>query len=206
MIGLITLLTVAKSPSDVYAAFIAVPLGSVAFALLAVRELDQAFADIYSTAVSVQNLRPLADRRVLAGVIGAVSTGLALWFNIGDYQDFLDLIGSVFVPMFGVFVIDYFVVSRGWWNLSPGSPARWRMLIPWLAGFIMYQFINPGQVSLWVRLWTDLARAVGFHAAGWMSASICSFAVSAAVTLGIGAGPKLLPAARRRRPGDIHPA
>ena len=206
VIGLITLLTVAKSPNDVYAAFIAVPLGAVAFTLLAVRELDQAFADIYSTAVSIQNLRPLADRRVLAGIIGLVSTGLALWLNIADYQDFLDLIGSVFVPMFGVFVIDYFVVSRGWWDLSPGSPARWRMLVPWLAGFVTYQFINPGQVSLWVRLWTDLATAVGFHAASWMSASICSFAVSAAVTLGIGIGPRLLPATRRRRPRAITPA
>ena len=38
----------------------------LAFAVLAVRELDQSFVDTYSTAVSVQNLRPRWDRRVLA--------------------------------------------------------------------------------------------------------------------------------------------
>ena len=35
----------------VYGAFIALPLGSLGFAILAARELDQAFANVYSTAV-----------------------------------------------------------------------------------------------------------------------------------------------------------
>jgi putative hydroxymethylpyrimidine transporter CytX len=205
LIGLITLVTVAKSPNDIYAAFIAVPLGSVAFTLLAVREIDQAFTDVYSTAVSIQNLRPLTDRRVLAATVGAVSTGLALALHIGDYLDFLDLIGSVFVPMFGVFVVDYFVVSRGRWDLSPTSPARWRMLVPWLAGFITYQFVNPGQVSLWARLWADIASAIGFHPASWMSASICSFAISSLATLALGAQRRLASDSRRSRSAGVAP-
>jgi putative hydroxymethylpyrimidine transporter CytX len=190
VIGLVTLVTVAKSPTDIYAAFIAVPLGSVAFAFLALREIDQAFADVYSTAVSLQNLRPLTDRRILAALIGALSTGLALWFDIGDYQDFLLLIGSVFVPMFGVFVVDYFVVSRGHWDLSPTSPARWWMLVPWSAGFLVYQFINPGEISWWVRVWTDIDNAMGVHPASWMSASLCSFTVSGVATLAVNPGRK----------------
>jgi putative hydroxymethylpyrimidine transporter CytX len=186
VIGLITLLTVAKSPTDVYASFIAVPLGSLAFAVLAIREIDQAFADVYSTAVSIQNLRPLTDRRLLALAVGVVSTVFALLLNIGDYENFLVLIGSVFVPMFGVLVVDYFVVSKGNWDLSPNSPARWSMLLPWLAGFVVYQFINPGQISWWVQGWTDLENGLGLHAASWMSASICSFAVAATATLALG--------------------
>src|SRR5207237_10050597 len=62
-IGLVALLTVATSGTshDMFAAFIAIPLGTLAFAVLAVREIDQSFVDTYSTAISVQNLRPHWD-------------------------------------------------------------------------------------------------------------------------------------------------
>ena len=76
VIGLLALVTVAHgNPDQIYGAFIALPLGALGFAILAARELDQAFANVYSTAVSTQNLRPLWDRRVLAGVIAARDHG-----------------------------------------------------------------------------------------------------------------------------------
>ena len=135
VIGLLALVTVAHgNPNDIYGAFIALPVGALAFAVLAARELDQAFANVYSTAVSTQNLRPLWDRRVLAIVIAAGSTAGALWLNIADYENFLDLIGSVFVPMSAVLIADYFVVSGGRWDLSAAARSRWLMLLPWAAG------------------------------------------------------------------------
>lgn len=68
VIGLLALVTVAHgNSSDIFGAFIALPVGSLGFAVLAVRELDQSFADVYSTAVSMQNLRPLWDRRSSRG-------------------------------------------------------------------------------------------------------------------------------------------
>ena len=153
------------------------------FAILAARELDEAFANVYSTAVSTQNLRPLWDRRILAGVIAALTTVGALWLNIADYENFLTLIGSVFVPMSAVLIADYFVTSRGRWDLSAASRSRWLMLLPWAAGFVTYQLINPGYVSWWASAWTSFGHDIGFTPASWMSASILSFAVAAAVTL-----------------------
>ena len=129
VIGLLALVTVAHgNPDQIYGAFIALPLGALGFAILAARELDQSFANVYSTAVSAQNLRPLWDRRVLAGVIAAVTTVGALWLNIADYENFLTLIGSVFVPLSAVLIADYFVVSRGRWDLSAAARSRWLML------------------------------------------------------------------------------
>jgi len=187
VIGLLALVTVAGgNPGDIYGAFIALPVGSLGFAILAARELDQSFADVYSTAVSIQNMRPLWDRRVLGAGIAAAATAGALWLNIADYENFLDLIGSVFVPMSAVLIADYFVVSRRRWDLSATARSRWLMLLPWAAGFVAYQLINPGYVSWWVSAWTAVARAIGFTPASWMSASILSFAVAAAVTLPVG--------------------
>jgi nucleobase:cation symporter-1, NCS1 family len=183
VIGLLTLVTVAHNPDDIYGAFIALPAGALGFAVLAARELDQSFANVYSTAVSTQNLRPLWDRRVLAGVIAVLTTAGALCLNITDYQDFLDLIGSVFVPMSAVLVADYFVTSNRRWDLSAAARSRWLMLLPWAAGFVTYQLINPGYVSWWASAWTSIGHAIGFTPASWMSASILSFAVAAVITL-----------------------
>jgi NCS1 family nucleobase:cation symporter-1 len=184
VIGLLALVTVAHNdPDHIYAAFIALPAGALGFAILAARELDQAFANVYSTAVSVQNLRPLWDRRVLAGVIAAATTAGALWLNIADYENFLILIGSVFVPLSAVLIADYFVVSRGRWDLSAAARSRWLMLLPWAAGFVTYQLVNPGYVSWWASAWTSFDQDIGFAPASWMSASILSFAVAAAITV-----------------------
>ncbi len=193
VIGLLALVTVAHgNPDHIYGAFIALPVGSLCFAVLAARELDQSFADVYSTAVSIQNLRPLWDRRILAGVIGALTTAGALWLNIADYENFLVLIGSVFVPMSAVLIADYFVTSRGRWDLSAAARSRWLMLLPWAAGFVTYQLINPGYVSWWASAWTSFGHDIGFTPASWMSASILSFAVAAAVTLLAGGLARLL--------------
>jgi nucleobase:cation symporter-1, NCS1 family len=184
VIGLLALLTVAHgNANDIYGAFIALPVGTIGFAILAARELDQSFANVYSTAVSTQNLRPLWDRRVLAVIITTATTAGALWLNIADYENFLDLLGSVFVPMSAVLIADYFVVRRGRWDLSEHAGTRWATLVSWAAGFVMYQLINPGYIGWWVRMWSDIARLVHFTAQSWMSASILSFAVSGVVTL-----------------------
>jgi nucleobase:cation symporter-1, NCS1 family len=172
----------------VFQAFIAVPLGWLPFAILVLRELDESFTNVYSTAVSVQNLRPLADRRALAVVIGTIATLGALVLHLGnDYQSFLGLIGSVFVPLSAVFVVDYFILGRaGAWNVSESAPSRWLMVLPWLLGFVVYQLINPGYLGWWSRAWGDVASWLHFTPASWMSASLLSFAVAALVTLPVG--------------------
>jgi len=181
--------TVAHDADHVFGAFLAVPAGTLVFAVLAVRELDQSFANVYSTTVSTQNLRPRWDRRVLAAVIGGTVTVLALVVHIGDYASFLSLVGSVFVPLFGVVFADWYLLGgRHRWDLSEHSPARPLLLLPWVLGFVAYQMIYPGGVSTWASMWGKLDDAVGFVAQPWMSASVVSFVLAVLVTLAIGAG------------------
>ena len=187
VIGLLALVTVAHgNANDIYGAFIALPVGTIGFAILAARELDQSFANVYSTAVSTQNLRPMWDRRALAVAIAALTTVAALTLTIADYENFLILLGAVFVPMSAVLVVDFFVLARGHWDLSGSAPSRWLMLVPWAAGFVGYQLVNPGYISWWARSWSWVDRQIHFTPASWMSASILSFAVAALVTLAAG--------------------
>lgn len=176
VIGLLALANVNGNAAQEFQPFLAVPLGAVFFAVLVLREVDQSFTNVYSTGVSVQNLFPKADRRVLTIGIGALTTVLALVLNIGNYVNFLTLIGSVFVPMFGVLAADYFVGGHSAdWDVSVRARSRWGMLAAWLVGLVVYQLINPGQVGAWSAMWTKLATWLHFTPQSWMSASLFSF-------------------------------
>jgi len=168
---------------DVIGSLLAIPAGGVALVILIIDELDEVFADLYSTVVSVQNLDPRLDRRVLAVMVGALATMLALALDIHSYEKFLLLLGSVFVPLFGTFATDYFLVSRRVWDVSDDARPRWEMLVPWAMGFVAYQLVNPGSVEWWANWWIDL----GFEAPSWASASLVSLAVAVVATLAVGA-------------------
>lgn len=182
--------TVGRDQSgDPYAfsqALLAVPLGAIALLILIVDEVDEAFANIYSTVASLQNLRPTWDRQRLAIVVGAFALALALLVDVVGYESFLFLIGSVFVPLFAVVTVDWFVISRGHWDLSEQSRMRWTSLIAWAIGFVTYQLINPGSAPLWSQMWVFLQSLIGFSPPVWMSASITAFLTSALAAFVIG--------------------
>jgi hypothetical protein len=85
--------------------------------------------------------------------------------------------------MSAVFIVDFYVLSRGRWDPADHARRRFAMFAPWALGFVVYQLINPGYISWWVSMWTHLGRLVDFRAPSWMSASICSFVVAALATL-----------------------
>ncbi|MGH3492542.1 MAG: purine-cytosine permease family protein [Sciscionella sp.] len=178
-LGLLVLLQ-AGNLADPYRPFIAIPLGAVFLGVIVLREVDQSFSNVYSTGVSLQNLLPRADRRILTVGIGLLCTAIALLLTIDAYAGFLTLIGSVFVPMFGVLAADYFTHGKRDWDLSTRAPSRWGMLLAWLIGLVVYQLINPGEVAGWSELWQHIANAVGFTPQSWMSASLFSFVISLA--------------------------
>jgi NCS1 family nucleobase:cation symporter-1 len=165
------------------AALLALPAGALALAILLVDELDEAFANLYSTAVSAQNLRPTLDRRVVAVVVGALATGVALSTDVIQYEGFLFLIGSVFIPLYAVLLLDSGPRRRAAGDGRAGPPARPLMLLPWLAGFATYQLLNPGTVAWWAEGWQRAQAALHLVPPAWASASLTSFAVAAAATL-----------------------
>jgi len=123
-------------------------LGAFPLLIILVDETDNAFANVYSTAVSIQNLTP--RRRQLAFILAATAIAMAgaglLWARGegigGSYEGFLLLVGGLFVPLLGVVVADSFVVRRG--AYAPGdffdaSPRwRWPGFASWGPGVALY--------------------------------------------------------------------
>jgi len=183
-LGLAFLIVVSGETDKVFAAFLAVPLGALCFGIISVREVDQSFVDVYSATMSIQNMRPRWDRRVISILIGVLITVLALSVDIYGFAGFLTLIGSVFVPLLAVMVVDYFWAGgHRTWDLTERARRRPLMLLPWVVGFVVYQMTSPGEVAHWSQLWTRLDGAVGFTPDEWMSASVCSFVVAAVATV-----------------------
>ncbi|HVT63964.1 MAG TPA: cytosine permease [Mycobacteriales bacterium] len=187
-LGLLALATVVRADSvnlqhDMFAAFIAVPVGWLAFGVLVVRELDESFADGYSSVVSLQNVWPRIDRRVFSIVVCALATAGALWLDIASYVNFLYLLGSVLVPLVAVFLVDYFGTHRlRGWDVSTTSPSRPLMVAPWLLGFVVYQLLNPGYIGWWQRMWHHVDTSLHLTVQTWMSASVFSFLAAAVAT------------------------
>src|SRR3954452_9062565 len=197
-LGVLALAAYGSSGLDIVDALLAVPLGALAVLVLVAVELDEAFANLYSTAVSAQNVVPRADRRLLALLVGAAATGLALTFDITAYGPFLFLIGAVFVPLAGAFVVAYWLLPRGAWDTSDQAPARPALLLPWAAGFVAYQLTLPtyfsGPGAGWTTWWTARQTDLGIDPANGWSASLVSLAVAVLLTAVV-----LLPAVVRGR-------
>ncbi|HMO48597.1 MAG TPA: cytosine permease [Rubrivivax sp.] len=106
--------------------------GLVALGLILIDELDNAYGDVHSGAVSVNFLRRrLSIRRIGMGlaVLGTVG---ALLLPMHSLEPFLLLLSSIFVPLFGV------VISQ----LAPGLPPerqwRWAPTLLWLLGIATF--------------------------------------------------------------------
>jgi nucleobase:cation symporter-1, NCS1 family len=133
--------------------------------------------------MSVHNIVPQLDRRIIALIIGVTATLLAGLLNFGQYQSFLFLIGSVFVPLYAVAAVDFFFVSRQRWDVSDSSRLRTAPVIAWAFGFIAYQLVYPGTVPGWADFWAWLDGRIGFPPPGWLGSSVAAIAVSGFVML-----------------------
>ncbi len=158
LLALGVVLVLSRDLTDPAALPIAVVAGGFAailalFALL-VSETDEAFANTYSAAVSLQNLAPQAPQALLIVLVGGVAIAGALVVDLVDYQSFLLLLGSVFVPLFAVLLADWLVAGARYTVDDVFGSAAWRpgMIGAWLTGFALYQWLYPTGPSWWVDL------------------------------------------------------
>jgi len=136
--------------------------GGFALLLVLIDEIDNAFADIHSAAVSTGTFWTRASVPWLSAAFGALCTLIGVVVPMARYQNFLLLIGSVFAPLFGVVLADHFIVRRrridapaladpngvygysGGWHVSA--------FVAWAIGFGAYQALNQWLPNLGATL------------------------------------------------------
>ncbi|MFM7719094.1 MAG: purine-cytosine permease family protein [Actinomycetota bacterium] len=193
VLGALLVLTAGAVPdvAGVGGALLAVAGGPLLLLAILVGETDNAFANLYSSVVSVQNLAPRTPRRALTVAFGVLAFLLASTFSVERYEVFLLLIGSVFVPLFGAFAADWAVRARGSYGEAAlfGGPAfRPLALVPIVAGFVLYHWSVPTGPTGWVAGVEAIATSLGlpfplFGSA--LGASLPSFALAFVLSLAL---------------------
>lgn len=189
----------APDPAGIAAGILAVAGGSIAGLLfllgLLVGETDEAFANIYSGAVSVQNIFPRAPLRYLVVGITAVGAVLAAGLTMLIYETFLFFLGSVFVPLFGIMAADHFVNRRSRVEIDELYSRRGRYwfqggvraisLVPWIAGFLVFHWINPSPFAWWLEVTASVFETPLSETVPWLGGSLPSFAVAFLLALAL---------------------
>jgi NCS1 family nucleobase:cation symporter-1 len=172
--------------SDLIGSIMTIAFGTAGLALLLGDETDNAFADVYSGAISIKNVLPTLSTRLLVTSIGGVCLGIALVVDLTTFQGFLYLVGSLFTPLFGVLFADYFILKRRRYTsdeLYPADdPVRSRPAINFVA------------LLAWVcGIGTYLAETTYV---GWLGGTLPALAVSLSVYLAVSLGLERLRVAR----------
>jgi putative hydroxymethylpyrimidine transporter CytX len=188
-LGMLYVQALETNPGDFVSALVTMllpmTLGWLAMIVLLVGETDEAFANIYSTAVSIQNLASKFKVWLLALGVGIVATIAAANLDLIEYETFLFLIGGVFVPVFGILLADYFVLrgreyvvedlyrtAGAYWYSAGLNPVA---IAVWILGFFVYAFAGQPPWLLehldfvsWVPSWAT-------HVGGTIPAFVLSF-------------------------------
>jgi purine-cytosine permease-like protein len=180
LFGLGAVIALSRHISDAPGLLTAVAAGGAASVLallaLTVDESDEAFANVYSGAMSLQNLLPRVPQRLLVAATAGVATIGAVVIDLRNYQTFLFLLGSFFVPLFGVLLADWLLAGCHYdaADIFSGPAVRPLAVAAWLAGFCLYQWLSPVGPAWWTRL----VAHTDPHALPWGGASLPSFAAA----------------------------
>ena len=133
-LGVLVALTLPSQ--DLVTALLLAQGGLIALSLILIDEVDNAYGDTYSGAVSSHSLLPGWSVRRWGAVLAVVCTLLALVLPMHSLEPFLLMLSSVFVPLFGV------ILGRlsfgGYQRTAVQASIHWLPVCIWLCGIALY--------------------------------------------------------------------
>lgn len=138
-LGVLVVSTV-EPGTNLVAALLLAQGGLIALGLILLDEMDNAYGDAHSGAVSVHSLQPRWSIKSAGLAFAAGCTVLALFLPIHAIEPFLLLLSSVFVPLYGV------ILGRlGSGRVVPGVSERavdWSAAAVWVSGIACYHLLK----------------------------------------------------------------
>ncbi|MDR6215271.1 cytosine permease [Paracidovorax wautersii] len=149
-LGVLVALTLPSQ--DLVTALLLAQGGLIALSLILIDEVDNAYGDTYSGAVSAHSLLPRWSIRQWGLAVAAVCTALALVLPMHSLEPFLLLLSSVFVPLFGVILgrLAFGVSAPA--LLQRASRVEWLPVALWLSGIAFYHLLP--------RVWAGAGSAL----------------------------------------------
>ncbi len=121
--------------SDIVQIMMEAGLGIAAMIIVIFATVTTTFLDVYSVGESMLNIYKKLDSKLTAIVTCIIGTLIAMFTPIEEYENFLYLIGSVFVPMAVILITDYFILKKR----SNTKKIDLLNTCLWVVGFILYR-------------------------------------------------------------------
>lgn len=138
-LGVLVALTLPSQ--DLVTALLLAQGGLIALSLILIDEVDNAYGDAYSGAVSSHSLLPRWSVRQWGLGVAVVCTLLALVLPMHSLEPFLLLLSSVFVPLFGVILGRLAFGADTTSALQRAGKAHAAPIAIWLAGIAFYHLL-----------------------------------------------------------------
>jgi putative hydroxymethylpyrimidine transporter CytX len=132
--------SVAAPGADLVTVLLLAQGGLIALSLILIDEIDNAYGDVHSAAVSAQAVLPRESVRLYGPLIAVLCTLLALLLPMHHLQPFLILLSSVFVPLFGVMLGRLAGATHE--SLPDVGFIDWSAAILWVGGIGLYHSIS----------------------------------------------------------------
>jgi putative hydroxymethylpyrimidine transporter CytX len=133
---------------DVAQIMVNVGFGFAALFIVIASTVTTTFLDVFSTGVSVKNIWPGSNAKIISIAAAVLGTLIALFTPIEKYENFLYLIGSVFAPMAAILITDFYILKK---RAVKGNVNIANITI-WAAGFIIYRLIMNLESPIGVTL------------------------------------------------------
>ena len=142
----VMVVSVAQPSADLVSALLLAQGGLIALSLILVDEIDNAYGDVYSGAVSTHSIKPSMSIRQWGLGLAVLCTGLALVLPMHSLEPFLLLLSSVFVPLYGVILGRLGVGQSSF--APPQRKVDFTAALLWLAGVATYHAL-----AKWAPQW-----------------------------------------------------
>jgi putative hydroxymethylpyrimidine transporter CytX len=157
----ILVVSVSEPDTNLVTALLLAQGGLLSLGLILMDELDNAYGDVYSGAVSANSLNANVSLRVWGIGIALLCTGLAFVLPMHDIEPFLLLLSSVFVPLYGVILGQLGCASA---QPKPVSKHHWVPTLIWLFGIAVFH-ASPVLMPQWGSAMVTLVITFGLSMA-----------------------------------------
>jgi purine-cytosine permease-like protein len=132
--------SVSEPGADLVGTLLLAQGGLIALSLILVDEIDNAYGDVYSGAVSSHSLLPKVSIRRWGIALAVLCTALALVLPMHDLEPFLLILSSVFVPLYGVILGRLGFGSAGF--SAPSVKVDYVAAVIWIVGIAVFQALT----------------------------------------------------------------
>lgn len=163
----VMVVSVAEPGANLVTALLLAQGGLIALGLILIDEIDNAYGDVYSGAVSSHSLKPSWSLRTWGMGLAVVCTGLALVLPMHSLEPFLLMLSSVFVPLYGVILgrLSFSSPDATHTTQSPKPPVDIMAALLWITGIAVYH-----SVATWVPQWGSALPTLTYtFALAWLT-------------------------------------